>query len=173
VCLDACHLAVEFEDAAEALATLAEHDVAVVKAQVASALAGPAAAVGSYAEPRFLHQTRERARAGDGGSPVLRCDDLPEALAGGLPAAGDWRVHFHTPVHAAAGTTQPQLRATLAGLVAGPVPVTRHLEVETYTWSVLPARERPVDDAGLVTALAAELAWTRDRLGELGLQEVA
>jgi sugar phosphate isomerase/epimerase len=171
VCLDACHLAVEFEEPAEALATLAEHDVAVVKGQVANALAGPADAVAGYAEPRFLHQTRARVGAG-AGEQVQRCDDLPDALAGGLPTDGDWRVHFHTPVHAAEGTTQAQLLATLAGLVGGPVPVTRHLEVETYTWSVLPAHERPADDAGLVAALVAELAWTRDRLGELGLEDV-
>jgi hypothetical protein len=43
--------------------------------------------------------------------------------------------------------------------------------VETYTWTVLPEAQRPRDGAGLVQGLARELAWTRDRLVELGLEE--
>jgi hypothetical protein len=97
-------------------------------------------------------------------------DDLPEALAGGLPARDEWRVHFHVPVHAAEHTTQDELRATLRALAGGPEPRTRHYEVETYTWGVLP--DGPGGDEGLVEGLAAELAWTRDRLVELGAEEV-
>ena len=97
-------------------------------------------------------------------------DDLPEALAGGLPAQDEWRVHFHVPVHAADHTTQDELCATLRALAGGPAPRTRHYEVVTYTWGVLP--DAPAGDAGLVEGLAAELAWTRDRLVELGAEEV-
>jgi hypothetical protein len=102
---------------------------------------------------------------------VAGCDDLDEALAGGLPAEREWRVHFHVPVHTAEHTTQAELEATLAGLVGGPRPVTRHREVETYTWNVLPG-ERTGDD-WLVDGLCAELAWTRDRLVALGAEEIA
>jgi hypothetical protein len=49
--------------------------------------------------------------------------------------------------------------------------VTNHLEVETYTWSVL--RDAPVGDDALVDGIARELAWTRDRLVALGAEEVA
>jgi len=171
VCLDACHLAVQFEDAALAVACLAAADVGVVKLQVAVALRAAKAehaALREFVEPRYLHQTRERA---DGA--VLGVDDLPEALDGGLPGDGEWRVHFHLPVHAGgANSTQAELRATLEAVAAGPAPVTHHLEVETYTWGVLPVGSRPVDDAGLVAGLAAELAWTRDELVALGLQEM-
>lgn len=104
---------------------------------------------------------------------VRGSDDLDAALAGGLPGHGEWRVHFHVPVHFDGGvTTQPQLRKTLEALVGGPQLVTHHLEVETYTWSVLPPDQRPRDDAGLVEGLARELAWTRERLLELGLTEI-
>jgi hypothetical protein len=44
-----------------------------------------------------------------------------------------------------------------------------HLEVETYTWSVLPEDLRPVGEEGLIAGIAAELAWARDRLTGLGL----
>jgi sugar phosphate isomerase/epimerase len=172
LCLDACHLAVQFERPEDAIAQLAEAGVPVVKAQVSSALRvpEPGAAAGrafldDFAEPRFLHQVRERV-----GAAVAGTDDLPEALEGGLPADTEWRVHFHVPVHAAEHTTQDELEATLAALAGGPTPVTRHLEVETYTWGVLP--DGPGGDDGLVEGLAAELAWTRDRLTDLGAEEI-
>jgi hypothetical protein len=175
VCVDACHLAVQFEEAG-AVDALADGGVPVVKAQVSSALRMPeprseaaAETLAAYAEPKFLHQTRER-RNGS----VAGVDDLDEALEGGLPGEAEWRIHFHVPVHAGGEqTTQRELEQTLAALVGGPVPRTRHLEVETYTWTVLPPDRRPADDAGLVDALARELAWTRDRLVGLGLEEVA
>jgi sugar phosphate isomerase/epimerase len=172
LCLDACHLAVQFEDAGEAVEQMAAAGVPIVKAQISSALRvpEPAGAAGrslldGFAEPRFLHQVRECV-----GGQVAGTDDLPEALGGGLPAGSEWRVHFHVPVHAAEHTTQPELEATLAALAGGPAPVTRPLEVETYTWGVLP--DGPGGDDGLVEGLAAELAWTRDRLVALGAEEI-
>ena len=170
LCLDACHLAVQFEVADGALALLADAGVAVVKAQVSSALRVPApessrAFLDGFAEPRFLHQVREVV-----GGRVAGVDDLPDALGGALPAEAEWRVHFHVPVHAAEHTTQHELEATLAALVGGPAPLTTHLEVETYTWGVLPGG--PGGDDGLVEGLAAELAWTRDRLVALGAEEI-
>jgi hypothetical protein len=74
------------------------------------------------------------------------------------------------PVHHGEGTTQADLTRCLDALIGGGTALTRHLEVETYTWSVLP--DPPKDDAGLVAGLAKELAWTRDRLLALGLEQV-
>lgn len=171
VCLDACHLAVGFEEPVESLRRLASAGLPVIKTQASCALEAPAAhrdELAAFVEPRFLHQTRE---LGAGG-----VDDLDRALAGDLPGTAPWRVHFHVPVHAdPAGhlvSTRPQLRDTLAALLAGPHPVTTHVEVETYTWQVLPAEQRPRTDADLVEGLARELAWTRGELVALGLGEV-
>ena len=151
MCLDAAHFAVQWEDPSVVRAA--------AKLQVAVALeSDDPALVAAYDEPRFLHQVRPRDVAGT--------DDLPEALAADLPLP--WRVHVHLPVHRAEGSTQAVLREVLAGAVGGPVPRTRHLEVETYTWSVLPGEQ--VD---LVEGLAAELQWTRDVLTSLGLQEIS
>jgi hypothetical protein len=61
---------------------------------------------------------------------------------------------------------------TLRALLGGPRALTPHVEVETYTWSVLPAEARPGTDALLVAGIAAELAWTRGQLLALGLEEV-
>jgi sugar phosphate isomerase/epimerase len=170
VCLDACHLAVQFEDPAAAVRTLRESGVPIVKTQVSSALRvpEPGSAEGRellarFDEPRFLHQVRECVN-----SHVAGTDDLPEALGGALPAEREWRVHFHVPVNTAEYTTQDELSATLAALAGGASPLTRHFEVETYTWSVM--RDAPQDDDGLVAGLASELEWTRDRLVALGAE---
>ncbi|MGW7202464.1 hypothetical protein [Streptomyces sp. NPDC054837] len=48
-----------------------------------------------------------------------------------------------------------------------------HIEVETYTWSVLPEHLRPRDREGLVAGLAAELTWARTRFEELGLEPLS
>jgi hypothetical protein len=174
VCLDACHLAVAFEEPAAAVARLAAAGLPVVKAQVSCALeaevadAATRAALGRFVEPRYLHQVR---------TPAAGTDDLDEALAGGLPDGPPWRVHFHVPLHAAPDgplrSTGEALVRTLGVLVGGPRPLTAHLEVETYTWQVLPPGQRPAGDADLVAGIAAELAWTRDRLLDDGLEEVA
>ena len=171
ICIDACHLAVQFEHPEQVVRYAIDRGVQIVKSQVSSALRIPDprtdATLASFAEPRFLHQTRERV---DGR--VVGVDDLDQALAGGLPGASEWRVHFHVPVHTPGPhTTQADLSATIAALLGHAEAVTTHLEVETYTWWVLPESERPADDDGLVDGLARELRWTRDRLVELGLED--
>jgi sugar phosphate isomerase/epimerase len=175
VCLDACHLAVQFERPDAALQRLADAWLAVVKLQASAALqadnpADPAAraALERFVEPRFLHQTRTQAPDG-----VRGVDDLPEALADGLDSSSPWRVHFHAPLHAQAEaplrTTTPELRDVLSRLLGGQRALCDHIEVETYTWSVLPELLRPEGPQGLVAGMAAELAWARDRLLDLGL----
>lgn len=179
VCLDACHLAVAFEDPSEALARLDQAGLPVVKTQASCALQVPDPAeaatreeLARFCEPRFLHQAREVGRAR-----IRGADDLDEALAGRLPARSTWRVHFHLPLHAEPepplASTRPVLEETLAALFGGTRARTDHVEVETYTWQVLPEGRRPSGDEGLVAGLAAELAWTRDRLLALGLADAA
>ncbi|MGH2707320.1 MAG: metabolite traffic protein EboE, partial [Actinomycetota bacterium] len=163
-----------FEDAASAVQAAAATGIPIVKAQLSCALRierpylpAEIARLESFVETRFLHQVRERTAAGTQGA-----DDLDRALDGELPAHGEWRVHFHIPVHhGGARSTRPELIEALAVLLRGPRPVTRHLEVETYTWSVLPADRRPAGEDGLVAGLVAELTWVRERLEELGLEE--
>lgn len=179
VCLDTCHLATSFEDPAIAVGSLHDAEIPVVKAQLSAALhaqtpADPAvrAALDTFVEPRFLHQTRAQAPAG-----VLGQDDLDLALttASALPTDSPWRVHLHVPLHAALKppltATLPVLRDALGHLVGGPTARTHHLEVETYTWQALPEGLRPDGPTQLADGIAAELAVARDMLLDLGLKE--
>ncbi|MBI0316135.1 xylose isomerase, partial [Streptomyces javensis] len=69
-------------------------------------------------------------------------------------------------------STLPVLADVLARLVGGPAPLTRHLEVETYTWQALPPELRPRTRDRLADGIAAELALARDLLTDLGLKEL-
>ncbi|MFG1918697.1 metabolite traffic protein EboE [Micromonospora sp. NPDC048898] len=178
VCVDLAHLACAWEEPAEALERLRAAGLPVVKVQVSAAVEaadpeGGADALRRWVEPRFLHQTRGAGCAGlaDPADPAYAADDLDEALDRELP--GPWRVHYHVPLHAPPeeplGSTLPVLRAALRALFDGPAAGCDHLDVETYTWGVLPAARRPGTDAELAAGIAAELAFARDELVGLGL----
>ena len=169
VCFDACHMAVEWEEPAPALAALAAAGIAIGKIQVSAglevALAAQdrdlVAALRPFADGVYLHQVVEH-----GASTLTRWLDLPEAIAaaeGGPSVDRTWRIHFHVPLFLETlgrfRNTQPWLRALLAQVrAASPTP---HLEVETYTWEVLPEayRRLPIDDA-----VARELTWVKQQL---------
>ncbi|MGA4838642.1 metabolite traffic protein EboE [Streptomyces sp. G45] len=197
VCVDTCHLATSFEDPHTALDALATAGIPVVKSQLSAALHAEhphlpevRTALAAFAEPRFLHQTRAHPHepgdppAGRASAPhtsataTLRgTDDLTEALTtDALPDTTPWRSHFHVPLHAAPAppltSTLPVLKDTLAHLVGGPHPRTRHLEVETYTWQALPPELRPRARPQLADGIAAELSLARELLTDLGLKEL-
>ncbi|MGW2223966.1 metabolite traffic protein EboE [Streptomyces formicae] len=179
ICVDTCHLATSFEDPRTALDALTAAGIPVVKSQLSAALHAehphlPAVreALAAFDEPRFLHQTRTV-----NGTGLRGTDDLGEALTDqALPDTGPWRAHFHVPLHAAPAapltSTLPVLQDTLTRLVGGPRPLTRHLEVETYTWQALPPALRPRGRPQLAEGIAAELTLARDLLTDLGLKEL-
>ncbi|WP_216592940.1 metabolite traffic protein EboE [Verrucosispora sioxanthis] len=154
ICLDLAHLACAWEEPVAALERLAGAGLPVVKVQVSAAL-----------------EATDPAVTADPADPSWAADDLDAALDAALP--GPWRVHYHVPLHAPPepplGSTLPVLRAALAALFAGTDAGCDHLDVETYTWGVLPAARRPRTDAELAAGIAAELAFTRDELVALGL----
>ncbi len=165
VCYDVCHAAVEFEDARASLDLLRGKGIAIPKLQLSSALkvarvgAKTAAQLRPFDEPVYLHQVVAR-----NGDTFKRYLDLPEALADlDATLGGEWRIHFHVPIFLAEmqhfSTTQDFLREILALHVEKPI--SGHLEVETYTWDVLPERYRGTPVA---QAIARELNWVRTQL---------
>ena len=170
LCYDVCHQAVEFENIADSINQLVRAGVRLNKVHLSCALqlddpvgnAAGRAALKGYVEGRYLHQTMARAAGGK----VERRIDLTAEMIDRPPAefmsAPAWRVHFHVPVDADAlgplGTTRPQLKTAVAAVAR--LDYAPHLEVETYTWAVLPGAEKP----DLVTGLARELVATRKLL---------
>jgi hypothetical protein len=167
VCYDVCHAAVEFEDPMASIAQLRASGIGIGKLQLSSALKvaalDPASArhLAAFAEPVYLHQVVQKSNGR-----LRRFVDLPQALAEAEGATGaEWRVHFHVPVFLEQMTHFGTTQAFLAEILRAhrEDPISAHLEVETYTWDVLPEAYRKVD---LSSAIARELNWVKGQLAQ-------
>jgi hypothetical protein len=170
ICLDLCHAAVMFEDVEASLSLPARAGVRLVKVQISNALevdqsAEGRAALRGFVEPIYLHQTSWRSGNGE----MRKWLDLDEALEEleVLPESGSIRVHFHVPMTfegvGALRSTRPTLtKGCWEGMSGGLSP---HLEVETYTFAVLPGEVQP---AGLERMLEDELSWVGAQLSVAG-----
>jgi sugar phosphate isomerase/epimerase len=175
---DCCHFAVEYEEARQALTAFQRAGIKISKIHLSSALKTLAtpearAALRKFADDVYLHQVI--ARSGRGKLEYFR--DLLEALnskssrpAGQNSKSPEWRIHFHVPLHARVippfQNTNDHLLGVLDWLAENPGACS-HLEMETYTWEVLPP---PLKSRSVVRQLAAEYDWILTRLAERGLK---
>lgn len=149
VCFDICHQAVEFEDVAESIEQFVQRGIRINKVHITNALellnpaenAAGRQALRQFVEPRYLHQTY--ARFSDGRIETrldLKLEDIDRQPADEFMKADSWRIHFHVPVFAESlgllNTTHRDLVAALRKVVT--LSYAPHLEVETYTWPVMP-----------------------------------
>jgi hypothetical protein len=175
---DTCHFAVEYEEPQHAISALRQHQIKISKFHLSSALRViptpyVRTALASFSDDIYLHQVV--VRHADGSRVIYR--DLPDALssepefAETQPAAqsDEWRIHFHIPLHsppnAVFDTTANHILGVLDWLQAEPS-LCSHLEMETYTWEVLPPDLKDMD---VVAQLAAEYEWTLEQLSQRGL----
>ena len=173
VCYDICHQSVEFEDVAESVATLEREQIRINKVHITCALqvSRPAEnavareALAHFVEPRYLHQTFSRSASGVVRSVLDLTTELTRTPPTDFGNADCWRVHFHVPVNAdrvgPLETTREDLKLALAAVTK--MAYSPHLEVETYTWNVLPGADKP----DLVTGLVTELSATRALLTQI------
>lgn len=165
VVFDICHQSVQFEDIAASLRLLTEAGVPVFKLQAAAALRVPDVTAGAvetleaFTDTIYLSQTTERR---DGR--LTRFLTLADAIAAWRADPGgdgrEWRTHFHVPIFlddlGGLSTTRPGITAALE--VHACTPLSDHLEIETYTWDVLPAHLKNGD---IVDYVSRELEWIR------------
>lgn len=178
ICFDVCHQAVVWESIPQVLKELIEAEVPIGKMQLSSALAVPEPALAEtktwlaqYAEPKYFHQLRTHDEEGN----LVGRVDLAQALKDPrFPTSQPWRIHFHVPIQAEQlnspmiRTTQTALVETLTFLQQNPS-LHPHLEVETYTWQVLPPDLCPQTDAELIQGLVGELKWLEQQMIDLAL----
>ncbi len=164
ICLDCCHYAVEFEDAGTALRRIQDAGLYVGRVQLSSALkvtfpddptqcSTIVERLRGFADTTYLHQVIENRNGA-----LTHYPDLDVALAARpLPTGTEWRVHFHVPLFTAEyeglGSTQDYVRDVIARAAAARA--TRHFEIETYTWDVLPAGLK-ID---LLESIGREYEW--------------
>jgi len=172
LCYDVCHQAVEFEDVAASVREIDRAGIRINKLHISCALRldRPAEnragreALRRFVEPRYLHQTIGRLPDGR----LVRTTDLSEEFLDSPGAdnlsATEWRVHFHVPVNfehlGPVQTTRSDLKDAVAAVAR--LDYAPHLEVETYTWGVMPGQDAP----DLVTGMSDELIATRTLLTE-------
>jgi hypothetical protein len=171
VCYDVCHFAIGYEKPKEAFKKLKQAGIGIGKIQLSAALKllipespferfSIGKRLGEFADTTYLHQVVARTKEGG----LKSYPDLPQALAKlGDTQDLEWRVHFHVPIFLANyGTfqaTQEDIVEVLKLVNANPS-ITKHLEVETYTWEVLPQDTHLT----LGDAISRELAWVKEQL---------
>lgn len=165
LCYDICHFAVCYEDHAAMIKKFQSHGIRIGKIQISAALkadmaASPADRVPvlnafrQFNESTYLHQVVAKYANGE----LKRYPDMPDALLDAdNPDLREWRAHYHVPVflenygilHATRGDIEEVLRIHRNNSF------THHLEIETYTWEVLPQAIRlPLSDS-----IVREIEW--------------
>src|ERR1700728_1582169 len=164
---DICHQAVEYENISESLQKLVDAGVPIFKLQEAAALYVPDVTKGAvdtlkrYAKTIYLTQTMEKR---DGKiNRYLNVDDAITAFEKDPGGKREWRTHIHVPVFL---DDLGQFRTTRLAIEDAlrfhkQRPLTRHLEVETYTWDMLPDSLKTGD---IVEYVSRELDWVRSQL---------
>ncbi len=166
VCYDVCHFAIVYEKPAETFTKFKTHGIQVGKIQISAALkllipeeavkrATLKRSLQPFVESTYLHQVVGRDSKG-----ILNSyPDLPVALDRLADAKEEeWRIHFHVPVfldnYGTFSSTQTDILSVLKEIISNPS-ITQHLEVETYTWEVLPEETK----LSLGESISRELSW--------------
>ena len=165
LCYDTCHFAVEYENPATVFSRLPAAGINIGKIQLSAAVevrlgsdtvtkTAIARRLRPFAESTYLHQVIERDRNGK----LNHYNDLSEALPNLEQSEAErWRIHFHVPLfvreYHLLQSTQKDLIAVLDLLSENPI--CKHLEIETYTWEVLPSTMKK----DLLTSIQQEYEW--------------
>jgi hypothetical protein len=164
LCFDICHFGVSYDSPATCIQQLNQKGIGIGKIQISSALRvdlrnnpqEKIEALKKYHEPVYLHQVKALLKNGQ----YLQYQDLDQAIKDySADKFDEWRIHFHVPLFLAnyglLGSTQKEIIETLE--VQKLNPCTRHLEIETYTWAVLPKDfQSPIHES-----ISREINWVK------------
>ncbi|MFA5959534.1 MAG: metabolite traffic protein EboE [Tatlockia sp.] len=160
VCYDICHSSVEFEKPTETFNKLVKADIGIGKIQVSSALrcefnsntAEVLENLNEFVDSTYLHQVIEH----HADNTLTHKGDLAhqDSIASDIDEV---RVHFHVPIfldrYGLLNSTQNDIIEMLHLLQQNKL--TKHLEIETYTWEVLPPSMR----LDLRSSIEREYRW--------------
>jgi sugar phosphate isomerase/epimerase len=170
LCYDVCHFAVMYEDPAAAIKAFEKNGIRIGRVQISAALKADlptnpadrepiAKAFQNLAESTYLHQVSAKySEFGVRNSEFGQYPDLPEALPHiREPDVTEWRTHFHVPVFVKNFGPLQSTQDDILEIVSlqKQKPFTRHWEVETYTWEVLPDTLK----ISLLDSIEREMRW--------------
>jgi len=172
LCYDVCHFALGYEDHSSIVDALAQHGILIGKFQISAALKAMmlpdtaarqaiGAAFMAFNEPTYLHQVIAKRTDGQ----VRRFRDLPDAQEALFDEqTTEWRSHFHIPIFLEDLDTLQSTQSEIIDVLAihQHKRLTGHLEVETYTWGVLPEQLQ----VPIAESISRELNWVVNQLGE-------
>lgn len=166
VVLDICHQSVAFESIADDIDQLSQAGIPIFKLQEAAALrvdqvdAEIVTELKKYTGTIYLSQTTELRNG-----VITRYLNLEDAIAAweSDPGPREWRTHFHVPVFL---QDLGPFQTTRSGIddalrIHARTPLSTHLEIETYTWDVLPEHLKIGD---ITEYVVRELEYVRDEL---------
>jgi hypothetical protein len=169
LCYDVCHFAIGFENPGEVLKTAKVNGIKIGKIQISAALKSllgtgekrenVISAFKQFNEPTYLHQVIARKKDGS----LEYFADLPPALEKAAdPSMVEWRSHFHVPLfiedYGLLQSTQEEITTVLSLHMKDPF--SKHLEVETYTWDVLPQELK----LPIAQSIIREMQWVKTTL---------
>ena len=165
ICYDICHFSLAYEEPEDTFKKFKEAGIRVGKIQVSAALKilfdeqdrdAIWESLTRFDEPTYLHQVTELV---DG--KVKTYNDLPIVLEQRKDFS-ELRAHFHVPIFleqfGKLHSTQDHILKVVDYLKKHEV--SEHLEIETYTWDVLP-KELKRD---LSESIIREIKWLKERL---------
>ncbi len=168
ICYDVCHFALGYENHVQVLDVLESKGIKIGKIQISAALKAIverdenkrqhlAKLFKPFDENIYLHQVI--AQKDD--DTLIRYKDLPEALQDiQNKTVNEWRAHFHVPIflkkYGELASTQNEIITVLKRHQSKSL--TQHLEVETYTWAVLPTQFQ----IPMAKSIERELLWVTD-----------
>ncbi|MGJ8715571.1 MAG: metabolite traffic protein EboE [Maribacter stanieri] len=165
VCYDVCHFSLAYEEPVDTFAKFKKENIRVGKIQVSAALKilfnGKDneriwKELSQFNEPTYLHQVTEKI---DG--KVKTYSDLPLVLDGERNHK-ELRAHYHVPIflekYGELFSTQDHILKTIDFIKSNLV--TEHLEIETYTWDVLPTDLKQ----DLTVSIIREIDWFKSHM---------
>ncbi|MFD1164641.1 metabolite traffic protein EboE [Sphingobacterium daejeonense] len=170
LCYDVCHFALEYEDHEKCMAKLEELKIKIGKFQVSSALKVKLSEdsetrenqknkLKEFNEPIYLHQVIAKDSTGN----LIKYKDLPDALNDSNDSTHvEWRSHFHVPIflesYGKLDSTQEDILKVVR--LHNEKQRTNHIEVETYTWGVLPKTlQVPIEES-----ISREINWLVEKI---------
>lgn len=169
LCYDVCHFALAYEQPMEVVDKLQKAGIKIGKIQISAALKCEKSenisiqeqqqCLQQFDEPTYLHQAIVKKNDGN----LSHFSDLTEGISAmSDPNFKEIRTHFHVPVFVSnfevLNSTQDDIIAALTYWNKNTY--SKHLEVETYTWGVLPAHLQ----TDITNSIVRELHWVQKQL---------